>query len=209
MVMSLVLDTEVFVWASSVLAHFVSVFQGLFEETKEHEEARLFILSTVPFLVEHSRIADRESMTTMAEDFSVRHRKLQDNLEAHTAMLKNSVPFWEKFNLNSKDLELWLQNVNSDLGSEKVQFGNATETEQSLKFCQGLQIDINTRNPDLVDMVLLGEELAKFVVPEDLEFVSTFVQKLRKEEELISKETMEKTELLEERLKSWRVRELI
>ena len=106
MVMSLVLDTEVFVWASSVLPLFVSVFQGLLEETKEHKETRLFILSTVPFLVEHSRIADREGMTTMAEDFSVRYRKLQDNLEGHTTMLKNSVPFWKKFNLNSKDLQL-------------------------------------------------------------------------------------------------------
>ena len=85
-------------------------------------------------------------MTTIAVDISARHRMLQDNLEAHMAMLKNSIPFWEKFNLKTKDLELWLQNMNSDLRSEKVQFGNATETEQSLKFCQGLQIDINTRN---------------------------------------------------------------
>ena len=84
---------RLFVWASSVLALFVSIFQGLMEETKEHEEARLFILSTVPFLVEHSHIADREGMTTMAEDFSARHRKLQDNLEADMAMLKNSIPF--------------------------------------------------------------------------------------------------------------------
>ena len=99
--------------------------------------------------------------------------------------------------------------MKSDLGSERVQFGNATETEQSLKCCQCLQININTCNPDLVDMVFLGEELAKFVVPEDMEFVSTFVQKLRKEEELIFKEMMEKTELFKERLKSWRVRELI
>jgi len=148
-------------------------------------------------------------MTTRAEDFSSRHRKLQDSLEAHTAMLKHSIPFWEKFNSNSKDLADWLQNVNSDLESERVQFGNATETEQSLKFCQSLQVDINAHNPDVIDMALLGEQLAKFVVPEDLEFVSSFVQKLQKEEEQVNKETMEKTELLEERLKSWKVSESV
>ncbi len=175
------------------------------QEAAEHDEARQFILSTVPFLVEHSRIVDREDMTMKAEDFDSRHKTLRASLDEHTAMLKNSVPFWEKFNSNSKDLEEWLYAVNSDLESDKVQFGNATITEQSLKFCQGLQVDINARNPDLMGVVMLGEELSKYVVPEDLEFVCSYVQNLQMKEEHVNKETVEKTELLEERLKSWRV----
>ena len=171
----------------------------------DHEEAREFIVSTISFLVEHSRSADREGMAVKAEDFNSRYRKIRDSLEAHTAMLRNSIPFWEKFNCNSSDLQKWLDGVSTDLLSDRVQFGNATVTEQSLLFCQEIQVDINSRNPDLVDMVLLGEELAKYVVPEDLEFITGFVQRLQNNEECVTKETVEKTELLEERLKSWRV----
>lgn len=179
--------------------------QALLYETVDHEQPRLFILSTVPFLVEHSRMADREDMKLKAEEFDSRHRQLQCSLESHTAMLKDSVPFWERFNTDSKSLEEWLGKVNMDLGSDNVQFGSAAVTEQSLLFCQGLQMDINSHDPHMRGVVVLGEELAKYVVPEDLEFVREWVERLKKGEEHVAKETTEKAELLEERLKSWRV----
>ena len=51
----------------------------------------------------------------------------------------------------------------------------------------------------------LGETLAKYVIPEDQDFVMEWVERLNKGEEHVARETDEKTELLEERMKSWRV----
>ncbi len=173
---------------------------------REHEEARLFIQNTVPFLVEHSRKPDREDMQLKADEFDRRYRALQTSLDAHVAMLKESVPFWKKFNSGVSDLSNWLERVNGDLVSDNVQFGNAIMTEKSLRFCQSVQMDIQDHSLSVRDMGSLGEMLAKYVVPGDQEFVKEWVERLTKGEELVSKETDEKTELLEERMKSWQVR---
>ena len=55
------------------------------------------------------------------------------------------------------------------------------------------------------DVGSLGETLARYVIPEDLEFVMEMVTQLTTGEEHVTRETDEKTELLEERMKSWRV----
>ena len=120
-------------------------------------------------------------------------------------MLKDSVPFWKQFNSNIKDLSGWLEKVNGDLESENIQFGNASVTEESLYFCQQLQADIDVHNPRMTDMNQLAQMLAKYVVPEDQEFIMEWVEKLTREEEHVTEETNRKTESLEERVKSWRV----
>lgn len=155
--------------------------------------------------MEHSRKADREEMKLKAEEFDQRCAELGKSLDSHMSMLKESVPFWKQFNSNITDLSHWLDEVNSDLVSEHVQFGSAAITEQSLLFCQGLQVDIQGHSSQVRDVSVLGEALAKFVVPEDREFVMEWVERLAKGEDHVAKETEEKTELLEERMKSWRV----
>lgn len=172
---------------------------------QEHGEARQFILDTVPYLVEHARKKDREEMKLKAEEFHHRCHELDNSLDTHVSMLKESVPFWERFNSNISDLSQWLDSVNSDLISDRMQFGNAMVTEQSLLFCRGLQVDIQGRSSQVHDASALGNALAKLVVPEDREFIMEWVGRLRKGEEHVAMETEEKTELLEERLESWRV----
>ena len=114
--------------------------QQLLTQVSEHAEAREFLQSTVPFLVEHSRKPEREDMKLKANEFDQRYQDLQASLDSHVTMLKDSVPFWKQFNENVSDLSGWLKRVNGDLGSDKVQFGNAIATEKSLLFCQGLQV---------------------------------------------------------------------
>lgn len=178
----------------------------MLEQVREHEEASEFLLSSVPFLVEHSRKKDREDMRLRAEDFHQRHTHLGKSLNDYVVMLKDSVPFWERFNTNVDDVTSWLQRVNTDLTSENIQFGNAVITEMSLTFCQGLRMDIDGHASQVKEVGSLGEALVRFVVPEDREYVLQLVERLARGEEHVSKETDEKTELLEERLKSWQVR---
>lgn len=159
----------------------------------------------MPYLVEHSRKKDREEMKLTAEEFDQRHGNLRKSLDTHMAMLKESIPFWEKFNTNITSISQWLDRVNGDLVSDKVQFGNAIVTEESLAFCQDLQQDINGHAHLVRGVENLGELLSKFVVAEDKEYVMEWVKRLAKGEEHVVRETEEKTELLEERLKSWRV----
>ena len=42
------------------------------EQVLEHDEPRVFLLDTVPYLVEHSRKSEREDMKLKAEDFDQR-----------------------------------------------------------------------------------------------------------------------------------------
>ena len=181
---------------------FSSSTQQLLEQVKGHEEARGFLLDWVPFLVEHSRKRDREEMKLKAEEFDRRCKELGASLESHVAMLTDSIPFWKRFNSNIKDLSSWLEQVNTDLASERVQFGNAMVTEKSLLFCQELQVDIQGHSSEVNEVGSLGEALVKFVVPGDREFVLEMVQRLTTEKEVVAKETDEKAELLEERMKS-------
>ena len=175
------------------------------EQVLEHDEPRVFLLDTVPYLVEHSRKSEREDMKLKAEDFDQRCKELRKTLSTHMAMLKDSIPFWEQFNSNVSDLSQWLAGVNADLSSENVQFGSATVTEKSLIFCRELQLNIQGHTPMVRDVGSLGETLARYVIPEDLEFVMEMVTQLTTGEEHVTRETDEKTELLEERMKSWRV----
>lgn len=175
------------------------------EQVLEHDEARLFLLDTVPYLVEHSRKSEREDMKLKAEDFDQRCNELRKTLNIHVAMLKDSIPFWEQFNSNVNDLSQWLAGVNANLSSEHVQFGSAMVTEKSLMFCQELKLNIQGHTLLVRDMGSIGEMLAKYVIPEDQEFVMELVARLTKGEEHVTRETDEKTELLEERMKSWRV----
>ena len=114
--------------------------QQLLTQVRDHAEAREFLQSTVPFLVEHSRKPEREDMQLKANEFDQRYQDLQASLESHVTMLKDSVPFWEQFNENVSDLSGWLKQVSGNLSSDKVQFGNAIATEKSLLFCQALQV---------------------------------------------------------------------
>ena len=172
---------------------------------RDHDEARDFILNTVPYLVEHSRKKDREEMKLKADEFNQRHEKLGKSLNDHIVMLKDSIPFWKKFNSNVEELSQWLEEVNSGLVSDKVQFGNATVTEESLIYCQGLQTDIYAHKSFVHDVAKLGDTLSKYVVSADQQFVEELIEKLKNRKEFVTKETEEKTELLEERLTSWRV----
>ena len=144
-------------------------------------------------------------MKLKAEEFDSRHSKMLHSLESHVSMLKDSVPFWKRFNTDSSSLEEWLRKLNMDLKSDNIRFGDAVITEQSLLFCQELQADIDSHNPHMKNMVVLGEELAKYVIPEDMEFIREFMERLKEGDSYVTKETDEKTELLEERLKSWKV----
>ena len=144
-------------------------------------------------------------MRIKAEEFDQRHRNLSESLDTYVNMLKESIPFWKRFNTDIKDVTQWLERVNSDLVSENVQFGNAIVTENSLVFCQGLQVDIQDHTHQVREVGSLGEMLAKYVIAEDREYVMELVERISKREELVTKETDEKTELLEERLKSWQV----
>lgn len=144
-------------------------------------------------------------MKLKAEEFDQRHTELGKSLDTYVTMLKESIPFWKRFNTDTRDVSQWLERVSSDLSSEKVQFGNAIVTENSLVFCQDLQVDIRGHTSQVRDVGALGEMLAKFVIPEDQEYVMEWVERIAKGEEHVTKETDEKTERLEERLKSWRV----
>ncbi len=66
-------------------------------------------------------------------------------------------------------------------------------------------MDIQDHTSSVCAMGVLGETLAQFAVPGDQDFVREWVERLCKEEELVTVETNDKTELLEERMKSWRV----
>ncbi len=179
--------------------------QFLLQDALSHEERCVFISATVPYLVEHSRKTDREEMKLKAEEFTSRHKNLVESETRHVSMLKESIPFWKRFNSNVKDLSSWLTQVSSDLGSENVKFGNARVTERSLVFCRDLQSDIHAHNPQLLDLTQLGEDLANYVVDGDQEFVREWLQRLAEGEKSISMETVDKTIRLEERLKSWSV----
>ena len=92
--------------------------QQLLEQVKGHEEALVFLLDWVAFLVEHSRKRERQGMKLKAEEFDRRCKELGASLESHVAMLTDSIPFWKRFNSNIKDLSSWLEQVNADLASK-------------------------------------------------------------------------------------------
>ena len=66
------------------------------------------------------------------EDFTERYNKLCIDVNSHVKNLRDSVPLWEHFNSNTQDLFQWLEYVNSELESDRLQPGNVTITKVSL-----------------------------------------------------------------------------
>ena len=66
------------------------------------------------------------------DDFSERYQNLLDSLSSYVPNLQDSIPLWKEFNDKTRSMLEWLDHVQAELESDRLQPGNATVTETSL-----------------------------------------------------------------------------
>ena len=101
--------------------------------------------------MEHLRGSQRELVKTQAEDHCQRYHTLSSSLDTYVHNLEESIPYWEEFKQQTRDLAQWVDWANKELVSERLMSGNATMTQASLGNAQNLfqdsvshQQDVNT-----------------------------------------------------------------
>ena len=174
-------------------------------EVEAHESESEFVMNTVPFLVEHSRKAVREEIKLRAEEHSQRYNQLREFLGGYVGDLKDSIPFWKEFNLQTEDLGQWLRQTNEELESDRTQPGNATVTENSLRNTHELQVDIGEHDESIEEATRMGNALKRLVGDDDQQYITEVLQRLKFSTQEVEQEAEERVEQLEERYKSWKV----
>ena len=99
--------------------------------------------------MEHLPGSQRELVKTQAEDHCQRYHTLTSSLDTYVHNLEESIPYWEEFKQQTRDLAQWVDWANEELVSERLMSGNATVTEASLGNAQNLFQDSLSRQEAL------------------------------------------------------------
>ncbi len=174
-------------------------------EIQNHQKECKFIKRTITFLVEHSRKENRDPLQAESEDFCARYQSLLSSEDTYISHLQESIPYWEEFKKQSRELSEWIYWANEELVSDRVVSGNASVTNTSLENAQNLLQDTRSKKAPLNAAVHVGDDLNGLVVSADQQYIADTLECLTDGQESVSVKTENLVTLLDDRLRSWQV----